>query len=363
AKREWTAHFQEENLSSEPQAPGMLRTLMRMSKKKAEERHRTSAAGDASSENEDVASTVATNPSQTPSDLSTDLQLVGDDSGLPDGSIAEEVTVVITHAATLDDLRRIFGGSRIAAGCVCVTPLSVLDNAVSPVNHSEIYTAPPANRGQMGPTRRFPCLHATEVSVAEEVPFAKRLQMLLDHVTTDFIVVSSRTGTIHYAAINELVSRLKNDNSFLASGNIRHQAETGSQQSPYLASTHKIDSVVDFRDGACLGDFDLDNKVYSTDFIKRVVDFCVDNNLNEAIQIALTGLTWAQEYPISKEFVLSSSFPTESAAIRRYRNNVDVLADAIDAVESGIRVFEAIGNQELLHAWRVYAIGTLMSPY
>src|SRR5699024_4595851 len=35
----------------------------------------------------------------------------------------------------------------------------------------------------------------------------------------------------------------------------------------------------------------------------------------------------------------------------------------ISTIEDGIRALESIGNQELLHAWWVYAIGTLMSPY
>src|SRR5699024_7156898 len=197
----------------------------------------------------------------------------------------------------------------------------------------------------------------------EDAQFAKRLQTLLDHVTTDFIVVSSRAASIHYDAVNDMVSRIKSDKSLFASGNIRHEAETGSQQSPFLSSTHKSDHVLDFSDGTSFGDLELDNKVYNTDFLKRVVDFCVDHNLNQSIQIALIGSIWAEEYPVSKEVVLSTSFPTENAAIRRYRNNVDVLESTISAVEDGVQALEVIGNQELLHDWWVYSIGTLMSPY
>jgi CDP-glycerol glycerophosphotransferase len=342
----------------------MLRTLMRMSKKKAEERQRTSTGAGANNENDDVvASTVSTAPSQVPSDLNTDLQPAGDSLGSPDGSIVEEVTVVITYPATADDLRSIFGGSRIAAGCVCATPSSVSDGAITPVNYSETYTKAPGRNSQMGAFWRFPFLRAEKVLIAEEESFAKRLQILLDHVKTEFIVLSSHAESIHHAGVNELVSRLKNENSPLASGNILHQADTGTHQSPFLASTHKNDHVVDFGDGSAFGDLNLGNKVYKTEFIKEVIDFCVDHNLNEPIQIALTGSAWAEEYPISKEFVLSTTFPTENAAIRRYRNDVDVLATTIGAIEDGIQALEAIGNQELLHAWCVYTIGTLMSPY
>src|SRR5699024_4727117 len=145
----------------------MLRTLMRMSKKKAEERQRTSAAGGADSENDDVvASTVPTAPSQVPSDLNTDPQLVGDSLGSPDGSIVKEATVVITHAATADDLRSIFGGPRIAAGCVCATPSHVSDGAITPVNYSTTNTKTSGRNSQMGPFWRFPFLRAKRVIIA-----------------------------------------------------------------------------------------------------------------------------------------------------------------------------------------------------
>src|SRR5699024_8069828 len=163
-------------------------------------------------------------------------------------------TVVITHAATADDLRSIFGGPRIAAGCVCATPSHVSDGAITPVNYSTTNTKTSGRNSQMGPFWRFPFLRAKRVIIAEEASFAKRLQKLLDHVDTDFVVLSTRAGSINHTAVNELVSRLKNENSPLASGNILHQAETGSQQSPFLASTHKSDHVIDFGDGASFGD-------------------------------------------------------------------------------------------------------------
>jgi len=340
----------------------MLRTLMRMSKKKAEERQRTSGGAGVHHEDDVVASTVATGSSQVSDDLNTDLQFVEPNLGSPDGSIVEEVTVVITHAPVADDLRNIFGGPRIAANCICATPSSVLDDAITPANHSEAYTETPGRKSQIGPFWRYPFLRAEKVVIAEHEPFAQRLQTLLNHVKTDFVILSHRAETVYYTGINELVSRLKNENSLLASGNIRHHAETGSHQSPLLSSTHRSDQVINFG-GASFGDIDLDNKVYRTEFIKEVTEYCVDHNLNEPIQIALTGSVWAEQYPVSTEFVLSTSFPTENAAIRRYRNDVDVLVTTISAVENGIQALESIGNQELLHAWWVYATGTLMSPY
>src|SRR5699024_10053037 len=306
------------------------------SKKEADVRQRTSGGARVHDEDDVVASTVAPGSSQVSDDLHADPQFVEPNLASPDGSIVEEVTVVITHAPVADDLRNIFGGPRIAATCICAPPSSVLDDAITPANHSEAYTETPGRKSQIGPFWRYPFLRAEKVVIAEHEPFAQRLQTLLNHVKTDFVILSHRAETVYYTGINELVSRLKNENSLLASGNIRHHAETGSHQSPLLSSTHRSDQVINFG-GASFGDIDLDNKVYRTEFIKEVTEYCVDHNLNEPIQIALTGSVWAEQYPVSTEFVLSTSFPTENAAIRRYRNDVDVLVTTISAVENGIQ--------------------------
>ena len=350
-------------MSSEPETPGMLRTLMRMSRKKAEERRSSSNVVRADETNEpveiadDATLTTATSHEETSGRARVALP------GRPDGVLGDELTVVLTQSPTADDLRHLFGGSRVSAKCVMPSP-------IVPTHGNPRYdaSADAANGGYetaepLPLAWRLPFLHARKIVTDETESQTRLLQKLLHSVTTEFVLISPELEALELKGVNDLLSRVTHEQVLFGSGNIRHVAETGNNSSPLLAPTHKRAQVIDFYENEAFGDFGLGNKIFRTTFLREVVDFCVERNLDELIQTSLVASAWAKEYLVSKEIVLSTFFPTENAAVRRQRNNPDVLASTMSMIEHGIDALVAVGDEELINGWRIYSFGALMSPY
>lgn len=300
------------------------------------------AVGVPASEEQNVASPASSKPSPSkPSPAARE----------PSPALSSKVTVVHPWSRSSPEdvpaLRERLLGSRSAVGAILTSGLSRGADGGGNVS---------VEGARMGATRLLAvenCLGTIEV-----------LGQLLAEVTTPYVVVSPIEGELFTKAVGPLVETLEGTGFGLASGGILHTAKTGDRRDPELAASHASNWVAELRQNDELfADRGLTNKVFRTELLREAVSFCTNHGVEHPVAVALTASVRTGPVAIAATPVIAVPFPTESAAIRRWRATPGALHDALATVEAGERILNALGEGTLLEQWRAHSLGTLLAAY
>ncbi|WP_210604466.1 CDP-glycerol glycerophosphotransferase family protein [Brevibacterium oceani] len=207
-------------------------------------------------------------------------------------------------------------------------------------------------------------LQIHDVEVASDLNFAERINRLLDHVDTEYVLVAPQHGRLAPGTIFAMLAKFSDPRVDFVSANVKHISDVGDVNSPGLAETHNKDRVIDFHDGYVgLNDTDLSNKLFRTKFLKSVAQNSIGRHLSAEISVVLEAFCRSELFAVSNQVLVEVPYPSESAALRRYRSNQLDLEREIAKVENGIDALSGDDRLEVAHRWKIHAFDSLLSPY